>query len=171
MRGWSRWSDPVVARTKLEPKDGGAFGPGYIWSQSATDVVLTLEVDMATTARQLSVYLTPTLLRVAIKSGKENETLLDGTLCRRVRMWDDGSFWELSKEDGKKFLVITLEKEERSISTKFDYWKSVIKGHQEVDTHMIDHADSGKENAMPFSYQQSQIEELLGDGGLKSKFN
>lgn len=70
-----------------------------------------------------------------------------------------------------QLLVITLEKEERSISTKFDYWKSAIKGHQEVDTHMIDHADSGKENAMPFSYQQSQIEELLGDGGLKSKFN
>lgn len=74
-----------------------------------------------------------------------------------------------------QLLVITLEKEQHSISTKFDFWRSAVKGHPEVDTHMIKRDDApGKENALPaFSTEvlrRAGVEGLLKDRMGKMKF-
>ncbi len=34
-------------------------------------------------------------------------------------------------------LVVSLEKQVKSLAPKFDYWRSLVVGHPEIDTHQI----------------------------------
>lgn len=48
-----RWTEPVASRTKLDPVDGGGYGPGgpeasYSWTQNATEVCVMFKVRHST---------------------------------------------------------------------------------------------------------------------------
>ncbi|KAK9814276.1 hypothetical protein WJX72_003286 [[Myrmecia] bisecta] len=141
-RGVSRWSDVVKIHTKLQPEDGGSAGPGYVWTQSSTEVCITVQVPSGTRGRQLVVDLRPQLLsvRVAPPGGPHScgpGTILQGELSQPVRSMGEGSCWELVQEGSSTAVVLTLEKVTKSVAPKFDYWRSAFCGHPEIDTHAL----------------------------------
>lgn len=40
-----RWSEVVQQRTRIDPKDGGGYGPGYVWQQTPTEINISFEVS------------------------------------------------------------------------------------------------------------------------------
>ena len=39
-----RWCEALVAKTKQDPKEGGGHGPGYTWTQTASEVTISFKV-------------------------------------------------------------------------------------------------------------------------------
>lgn len=136
--GASGWTPPVAGRTKLDPAEGGGYGPGgpaesYTWTQNATEVCILFKLPLGANKREVGLALTPDSLKVAL----QERVLLEGELYGSARSWDNGSFWELTKERDHTLLSITLEKQVKSLAPKFDYWRSLVLGHPEIDTHQI----------------------------------
>ncbi|KXZ47699.1 hypothetical protein GPECTOR_33g581 [Gonium pectorale] len=139
-KGCSGWTAPVSSRTKLDPtvNDGGGYGPGgpdasYSWSQNAAEVCACFKLPPGSSKRDIGLTLKPDSLTVRHKDA----VLLEGELYGTVRSWEGGSFWELTKERDHMLLSVTLEKAVKSLAPKFDYWRSLVVGHPEVDTHQI----------------------------------
>ena len=76
----------------------------------------------------LKVEIKPKRLFVAIK-GKENEPIVDGELCEKVKAED--SFWTI---EDSEYLNITFEKAGEAI------WKTIIIGDDEIDPKTVDNA-------------------------------
>ncbi|PNW74226.1 hypothetical protein CHLRE_13g590400v5 [Chlamydomonas reinhardtii] len=138
--GCSGWTAPVPSRTKIDPTihDGGGYGPGgpdksYSWSQTATEVCVSFKLPPGASKRDIALSLKPDRLGVSYKG----EALLEGELYGSVRSWENGSFWELTKEKDHMLLAVTLEKQVKSLAPKFDFWRSLVTGHPEIDTHQI----------------------------------
>ncbi|GFR52215.1 hypothetical protein Agub_g14756, partial [Astrephomene gubernaculifera] len=145
-RGCSGWTEPVSSRTKLDPtvNDGGGYGPGgpdlsYSWSQNASEVCVMFKLPPGSSKRDISLALKPDSLSVS----HAGRVLLEGELYGSVRGWENGSFWELTKEKDHTLLSITLEKQVRSLAPKFDFWRCVVLGHPEIDTHQIPPGEGG----------------------------
>lgn len=39
-----RWCEALVAKTKQDPQEGGGHGPGYTWTQTASEVTISFKV-------------------------------------------------------------------------------------------------------------------------------
>ncbi|KAG2492801.1 hypothetical protein HYH03_008961 [Edaphochlamys debaryana] len=139
-RGSSGWTAPISSRTKLDPTvaDGGGYGPGgpeasYRWTQNATEVCVSFKLPPGSSKREITLTLKPDSLTVK----HLNKVLLEGELYGTVRSWENGSVWELTKEKDHVLLSVTLEKQVKSLAPKFDYWRMLVLGHPEIDTHQI----------------------------------
>jgi hypothetical protein len=62
-------------------------------------------------------------------------------------------------------LNLTLEKQTKSLAPKFDYWRAIIPGQHEIDTHKISSEDAGTGLQMlhPGQYDPDQLRNM----GLK----
>jgi len=140
VRGKSAWSEPVAAATLAVPVDGGAVLPEFTWTQSGVEVTILCAAPPATRAADVLVELRPQHLRVAVRQGGAETTLLEGRLPQRVRSLTPGgtSHWELHREGGGCQLCVLLEKERPARNIKFDFWRSALEGGPEIDTHVID---------------------------------
>mmetsp|Transcript_18580 Transcript_18580/g.52211 ORF Transcript_18580/g.52211 Transcript_18580/m.52211 type:complete len:154 (-) Transcript_18580:381-842(-) len=129
----------------MDPVKGGGTGPGFTWEQTLTDVTVSIELPAATQKRDLQLELRPTYIRAAVAQHEAQQplVLIEGSLFGRVRTFESGSSWELVREKGKLVLVITLEKACKSVAPKFDYWRSVIPGQEEIDTHKLSREAEG----------------------------
>eukprot|EP01024_Parvocaulis_polyphysoides_P074088 TRINITY_DN95572_c0_g1_i1.p1 TRINITY_DN95572_c0_g1~~TRINITY_DN95572_c0_g1_i1.p1 ORF type:complete len:269 (-),score=22.28 TRINITY_DN95572_c0_g1_i1:96-902(-) len=157
-RGVSRFSKLIKEQTKLYPVNAGAVFQKYTWTQNELEVIVSVKVFLGTKSSDVSVRLTKqsTVLSVVQKmNGKENQILF-GCLCAPIRSFSDGSVWELVTEnDNQRWLLLTLEKEEKAASVKFDYWQHVFVDDPKIDTHAIENNNQ--------QYKISKQEPSLGD--------
>ncbi len=59
-------------------------------------------------------------------------------------------------------LNITLEKHSKSLAPKFDYWRAIIPGQHEIDTHKItnEEAGTGMQMLQPGQYDPVQMRNM-----------
>eukprot|EP01112_Ceratiomyxa_fruticulosa_P020981 TRINITY_DN728_c0_g1_i1.p1 TRINITY_DN728_c0_g1~~TRINITY_DN728_c0_g1_i1.p1 ORF type:complete len:172 (-),score=32.39 TRINITY_DN728_c0_g1_i1:142-657(-) len=100
----------------------------YTWTQTLPDVTVNVPIPQGTKGKDLIVKITKEHLTVKVKG----ETIIDGDFHQKVKASD--SMWQI--EDGK-VLVLELQK-----VNDMEWWKSVIKGHTEIDTSKIEPENS-----------------------------
>lgn len=103
------------------PPGNGGRTDKYIWTQTLSDLIVTVPVPLGTKTKQLSVDITNKRLKVGMKG---QPPIIDGDLHKRVIV--DDCFWTL--EDGRE-VSISLQKD-----NKMEWWKCVVIGDQEIDT-------------------------------------
>lgn len=109
----------------IVPEQGGCKGPNYIWTQDINSLMVTIPVPQGTKSKMLDIKFEPTHLRVAIKN--DSNPIIDGELQKEIKTHD--CYWQI--EDQKE-IILHLQKKAGT------WWRSVIKGHQEVDTDLIE---------------------------------
>jgi len=98
----------------------------YLWYQTLSEVDVKVPVPKGTAARQLSVDIGKTTLKIAFKN-KPNEPILKGTLHKPVKA--DDSFWTV---EDNEILTLNLQK-----VNAMEWWKSVLVGDVEIDTQKV----------------------------------
>lgn len=112
------------------PVGNGGHVPGqYVWTQTLSEVVVTVAVPDGTRGRDLVVTIAPSHLRVAWRSTSNQHpaTILDAPLCKTIV--GDDSFWTV--EDGNR-LVLNLQK-----VNVMEWWDSVCVGDPKIDVRAI----------------------------------
>lgn len=94
----------------------------YEWTQTLSDLDIYLHLDANVTARKIKVE----IYEDRIKTSYDREIILEGKSTHKIKL--EGSTWFLDKA----CLVIHLEK-----VNKMEWWKSVLLGHDEIDTTKI----------------------------------
>lgn len=105
----------------------GAVRENYSWSQDYTDVeVRVLVPKTVVKGRQVGVSLQPSSVRVSVKDGAAETTLMEGEFTHKINTED--SLWSL--EPGS-CVVLSLNK------TSEVWWNAVLKGEREIDVNRI----------------------------------
>ncbi|KAM9800952.1 nudC domain-containing protein 3 [Neosynchiropus ocellatus] len=115
-------------RYQADPESyNGAVRENYCWSQDYTDVEVRVLVPRSVVrGHQVSVSLRPGGVRVCVRDGDQERTLMEGDFTHRVNTED--SLWSL--EPGK-CVVLSLNK------TSEVWWNAVLKGEDEIDVNQI----------------------------------
>lgn len=105
----------------------GAVRENYSWSQDYTDVeVRVLVPKTVVKGRQVSVSLQTSSVRVCVREGTEEKTLMEGEFTHKINT--ENSLWSL--EPGS-CVVLSLNK------TSEVWWNAVLKGEKEIDINQI----------------------------------
>ncbi|KAM9735042.1 nudC domain-containing protein 3 [Menidia menidia] len=105
----------------------GAVRDNYSWSQDYTDVEVRVFVPPTVLrGRQVSVDLQSGGVRVSVRDGGEEKTLMDGEFTHKINT--ENSLWSL--EPGN-CVVMSLSK------TSEVWWNAVLKGETEIDVNQI----------------------------------
>ncbi|XP_077479074.1 nudC domain-containing protein 3 [Stigmatopora argus] len=101
----------------------GAVHENYKWSQDYNDVEVRVFVPKEVVkGKQVNVTLSNNAVRVGVRVGAEERTLLDGNFAHKINM--ENSLWSL--EPGK-CVVLSLNKSSEV------WWKCVLEGEEEID--------------------------------------
>ena len=113
------------ADTKVPPPvgNGGTVEGKYVWTQTLSEVNLTIPVPDNTRGRDLNVVMAKNNLKVGLRSAASGEWIINGPLTKSIIC--DDSFWTV--EDGNR-LVIILQK-----LNQMEWWEGVIKGDPTID--------------------------------------
>ncbi|XP_041826810.1 nudC domain-containing protein 3 isoform X2 [Melanotaenia boesemani] len=122
---------PAAASQELFQSDpdsyNGAVRENYSWSQDYTDLEVRVFVPKnVIKGRQVSVSLQTGSVRVCVRDGPEEKTLLEGEFTHKINT--ENSLWSL--EPGK-CVVLSLSK------TSEVWWNAVLKGEKEIDVNQI----------------------------------
>ncbi|XP_007572025.1 nudC domain-containing protein 3 [Poecilia formosa] len=133
----------------------GAVRENYSWSQDYTDVEVRVFVPKTVVkGRQVSVGLQSGGLRVSVRDGPEERTLMEGEFTHKINTED--SLWSL--EPGK-CVLLSLNK------TSEVWWNAVLKGEKEIDINQInrersmatvDEEEHAVLDRLTFDYHQKQ---------------
>ncbi|XP_019134244.1 nudC domain-containing protein 3 [Larimichthys crocea] len=105
----------------------GAVRETYSWSQDYTDVEVRVFVPKTVVkGRQVRVSLQTGSMKVCVKDGAEEKTLMEGELTHKINT--ETSLWSL--EPGS-CVVLSLSK------TSEVWWNAVLKGEKEIDINQI----------------------------------
>lgn len=105
----------------------GAVTETYSWSQDYTDVEVRVFVPKTIVkGRQVTVDLQSGNVRVSVKDGADQKTLMEGEFTHKVNT--ENSLWSL--EPGK-CVVLSLNK------TSEVWWNAALKGEKEIDINQI----------------------------------
>ncbi|XP_061782933.1 nudC domain-containing protein 3 [Nerophis lumbriciformis] len=105
----------------------GAVRENYKWSQDYTDVEVRVFVPKSVVkGRQVSVTLHSNSVRVCMRAGPQEETLMEGEFTHKINT--ENSLWSLEPGD---CVVLSLNK------TSEVWWKAVLKGEEEIDVNQI----------------------------------
>jgi len=107
----------------------GGKADNYAWTQTKEDVTVTVPIPKGTKARDINCLIKPNSLFLQLKGSPA--PLIDGQLHDRVITQD--STWTIDGET----LEIVLAKQPTEDEKK-QWWKSVIPGHPEIDTELIE---------------------------------
>lgn len=129
--------------TRAKPYNGGQTA-GYTWSQTLDEVTMEIPVPSTTHKSHISVVITNRSIEVA----KDSDKIVTGSLYASINK--EESTWTLSDS----VLSITMEKGNKT------WWKSVIKGHEEIDTSQV---DSSKKMSDFDEETQGKIRQLIFD--------
>jgi len=105
-------------------------GPGYTWTQSLTEVTINIRIPEGVGSKQLSVNIDANKLEIKIRGNED--WLINGELFNKIKKGDSTWSIDTDKKAGRT-LIIELTKFNQS-----EWWKSIIKGHPEVDTTKIE---------------------------------
>uniref|UniRef100_A0A3B5MV69 NudC domain-containing protein 3 n=1 Tax=Xiphophorus couchianus TaxID=32473 RepID=A0A3B5MV69_9TELE len=133
----------------------GAVRENYSWSQDYTDVEVRVFVPKTVVkGRQVSVSLQSGGLRVSVKDGAEERTLMEGEFTHKINT--EETLWSL--EPGK-CVLLSLNK------TSEVWWNAVLKGEKEIDINQInrersmatvDEEEHAVLDRLTFDYHQKQ---------------
>lgn len=132
----------------------GGQGPGYTWTQTLGELVLTVSVQAGVTGKMIRCDMTDHSLAVGVK-GKP--PLLEGELHAKIQR--DESFWNLDRDDNT--IAIHLDKRE-----KMSWWPCVIKGHPEIDLGKVE-PDNSKLSDLDGETRQ-MVEKMMYDQRQKA---
>ncbi|XP_063336590.1 nudC domain-containing protein 3 isoform X2 [Pelmatolapia mariae] len=105
----------------------GAVRENYSWSQDYMDVEVRVFVPKTVVkGRQVSVSLQTSSVRVCVRDGAEEKTLMEGEFTYKINT--ENSLWSL--EPGH-CVVLSLNK------TSEVWWNAVLKGEKEIDINQI----------------------------------
>lgn len=105
----------------------GAVRENYSWSQDYMDVEVRVFVPKTVVkGRQVSVSLQTSGVRVCVRDGAEDKTLMEGEFTYKINT--ENSLWSL--EPGH-CVVLSLNK------TSEVWWNAVLKGEKEIDINQI----------------------------------
>ncbi|XP_053195516.1 nudC domain-containing protein 3 [Scomber japonicus] len=105
----------------------GAVREKYSWSQDYTDVEVRVSVPKTVVkGRQVSVSLQTGSVRVCVRDGAEEKTLLEGEFTHKINT--ENTLWSL--EPGS-CVVLSLNKASEV------WWNAILKGEQEIDINQI----------------------------------
>lgn len=131
----------------------GAVRENYSWSQDYTDVEARVFVPKTVMkGRQVTVSLQSSSVRVCVRDGSEQKTLMEGEFTHKINT--ENSLWSL--EPGK-CVVLSLNK------TSEVWWNAVLKGETEIDINQInrersmasvDEEEHAVLDRLTFDYQQ-----------------
>eukprot|EP01039_Chlorochromonas_danica_P005072 gene5072-5571_t len=110
--------------TTPAPVGNGGKTDKYVWTQTLSELTVSVPVPSGTKTRQLNVEITNKRIKVALKGS--STPLVEGELNKRVIV--DDSLWTL--EDGE--VVLSLQKE-----NKMEWWNRVIVGDPEINTRKV----------------------------------
>ena len=105
--------------------NGGTVEGKYVWTQTLSEVNVTIPLPDNTRGRDLNVTIAKKHLKVGLRS--QADLIVDAPLTKPVVM--DDSFWTV--EDGNR-LVINLQK-----SNQMEWWDSVCQGDPTIDVRAI----------------------------------
>ncbi|KAL3150403.1 hypothetical protein ABBQ32_000241 [Trebouxia sp. C0010 RCD-2024] len=118
----------------LKPNRGnGADLDSYSWTQTLSEVTVSVPVPSGTKGKMCDVVISKDKLKVGVKG---QAPVLNGELHDQVKPED--CFWNIS--DGK-LVEITLQK----VNT-MSWWKSIIKGENEINTQKVEPENSKLED-------------------------
>ena len=106
--------------------NGGTVDGKYVWTQTLSEVNVTIPVPDNTRGRDLNVVIAKQHLKVGLRSAS-GEFIINAPLTKAVIC--DDSFWTV--EDGNR-LVVNLQKLNQS-----EWWDSVCQGHATIDVKKI----------------------------------
>ncbi|XP_028273893.1 nudC domain-containing protein 3 [Parambassis ranga] len=133
----------------------GAMRDSYSWSQDYTDVEVRVVVPKTVVkGRQVSVSLQTSSVRVSVRDGGEEKTLMEGEFTHKINT--ETSLWSL--EPGQ-CVLLSLSK------TSEVWWNAVLKGEKEIDINQInrersmatvDEEEHAVLDRLTFDYHQKQ---------------
>eukprot|EP00245_Coleochaete_scutata_P007109 TRINITY_DN22203_c0_g1_i1.p1 TRINITY_DN22203_c0_g1~~TRINITY_DN22203_c0_g1_i1.p1 ORF type:complete len:230 (-),score=68.41 TRINITY_DN22203_c0_g1_i1:994-1683(-) len=138
----------------LLPNNGnGADLEKYSWTQTLSEVSISIPIPPGTKSRALSVE----MKRTSLKAGIKGQTpILEGELFAGVK--PDDCIWSI--EDGKE-LLINLVKQ-----NGMEWWRAVIKGDPEINTQKVEPENSKLSDLDPET--RSTVEKMMYDQRQKA---
>lgn len=106
--------------------NGGTVDGKYVWTQTLSEVNITIPLPDNTRGRDLNVSMTKTHLKVGLRS-KAGEWIINAPLVKPIIC--DDSFWTV--EDGNR-LVMNLQKLHQQ-----EWWEGVCKGDPTIDVRKV----------------------------------
>mmetsp|Transcript_27433 Transcript_27433/g.27828 ORF Transcript_27433/g.27828 Transcript_27433/m.27828 type:complete len:115 (-) Transcript_27433:414-758(-) len=103
--------------------NGGTVDRKYVWSQTLSEVTITIPLPSKLRAKDVVVDMGKNKLKVALKTDLKN-LIVDDALTNTIIL--DDSFWTI--EDGDK-LVLQLTK-----LSQMEWWDAVCKNDPKIDT-------------------------------------
>ncbi|XP_068191152.1 nudC domain-containing protein 3-like [Antennarius striatus] len=105
----------------------GAQRENYSWSQDYTDLeVRVLVPKTIIKGRQVSVQLQPSSIKVFVREGAEEKTLMEGEFTHKINT--ENSVWSL---EPRRCVVLSLSKASEV------WWNALLKGEKEIDINQI----------------------------------
>lgn len=160
----TRGTDPIEQETKNKEDSSGSSelklnaGNGadlekYSWTQTLSEVVVTVPVPAGTKGKVCAVSITVDRLSVGLKG---QNPVLDGSLYSPVQ--PDDCIW--SVVDGKA-IEITLQKKDT-----MSWWRAVLQGEPEIDTQKVQPENSKLSDLDPET--RATVEKMMFDQRQKS---
>ena len=122
----------------------------YEWNQTLSDLDIYMRLDPNATARKLKVD----IYEDRIRATYDGKVVLEGMCAHRIAR--ENSTWFLDKS----CLVIHLEK-----VNKMEWWKSVLLGHDEIDTTKIVPENSKLSDLDPET--RAMVEKMMHEQSVK----
>lgn len=143
------------------PPGNGGKTDKYVWTQTLSEVEVTLEIDANLRGKNLKIDIKKRHLFVAIK-GKESEPIINGKLSADVDT--EESTWTLDKDYKKstKTLTITLTK-----LKGMAWWDCVIIGDPKINTSKIE-PENSKLDSLDEDTRQT-VEKMMFDQRQKMR--
>eukprot|EP00667_Euglena_gracilis_P014847 EG_transcript_15405 len=131
----------------------GGDGPGYVWTQTLQDLEIRIPIGLKVKSRDLDVSVQATKLKVGLKRA---DPIVDGELFAKIKVED--VFWTVEDSDT---VVVHLTK-----CNQMEWWKSVIKGHTEINLQKVQPENSKLEDLDGETRQT--VEKMMYDQRQKS---
>lgn len=149
------WMNYPPEAKKAQPNSGnGGKGPNYVWTQTLSEITVTIPVPAETTSKQVKAQITDTTVDVRLTDGK---ILLEGKLYADVR--SEESFWQLDRAEQ----VVTLHLDKRD---DMNWWACVVKGHDEINISSIEPGNSRLDDLD--GETRSMVEKMMYDQRQKA---
>ena len=144
----------IIFVCRAVPNSGnGADMERYSWTQTLSEVVVTVPVPRGTKGKTCDVEIQKTKLKIGIKG---DVPVIDGELFAPVK--PDDCLWNLVDSS---LIEVSLMKVDA-----MQWWRSVVKGEQEIDTQKVEPEASKLEDLDP--EMRGTVEKMMFDQRQKA---
>lgn len=141
--------------SKQKPNSGnGGQGPNYTWTQTLSEVTVTVPIPEGTIPKQVSCTISDKSVDAKLSDGT---VLLSGQFHSEIR--SDDSFWQIDRAENA--IVFHIEKRD-----SMNWWASVIDGHEAIDLSSIDPGNSRLDDLD--SETRAMVEKMMYDQRQKA---